>query len=106
MIGDELLGLPQSLDTVALLRNREMVADVPSTFGEMISMGRDCVAQGKAKYPFVLPVGPRGDAFHMFRYSQAQAVGCLVGNMGNGTSLLSVRLRRIYSRLGISEGSW
>lgn len=61
----QLYGLPYALETVAVVRNTELVDSTPATFDEMIAMGE---AAG-TKYPFVInTAGTTGDAYTYYAF--------------------------------------
>lgn len=55
-------GVPYAVESIALIRNNELVSDTPDTFDELIAQGQEA----GAKYPVLLQQGAEGDAFHMY----------------------------------------
>ncbi|WP_029069193.1 sugar ABC transporter substrate-binding protein [Jonesia quinghaiensis] len=55
-------GVPYSIESIALVRNDELVSETPATFDELIEQGEDL----DAKYPVLLQQGAEGDAYHMY----------------------------------------
>lgn len=61
----QLYGLPYALETVAVVRNTELVDSTPATFDEMIEMGREA----GTSYPFVInTAGTTGDAYTAYAF--------------------------------------
>lgn len=55
-------GVPYAVESIALIRNNDLVSDTPDTFDELIAQGQEA----GAKYPVLLQQGAEGDAFHMY----------------------------------------
>ncbi|WP_420113607.1 sugar ABC transporter substrate-binding protein [Pseudactinotalea sp.] len=61
----QLYGLPYALETVAVVRNTDLVEETPDTFDEMIAMGE---AAG-TRYPFVINTGgTTGDGYTYYGF--------------------------------------
>jgi arabinogalactan oligomer/maltooligosaccharide transport system substrate-binding protein len=61
-------GLPYAVENIALVRNTELVPDVPGTFEEMITIATDFKAQhadDPSYQGLPLQVGPEGDGYHL-----------------------------------------
>ena len=61
-------GLPYAVENIALVRNTELVPNVPASFEEMITIASDFKAQhaGDPTYQGLpLQVGPEGDGYHL-----------------------------------------
>jgi arabinogalactan oligomer/maltooligosaccharide transport system substrate-binding protein len=61
-------GLPYAVENIALLRNTDLVPDVPATFEEMVQIASDYRAEhsGDPTYQgLALQIGDQGDAYHM-----------------------------------------
>lgn len=60
-------GLPYAVENIALVRNTELVPDVPGTFEEMVQIATDYKAQyadDPTYQGLALQVGPEGDGYH------------------------------------------
>ncbi|MHA7860950.1 sugar ABC transporter substrate-binding protein [Tessaracoccus sp. Y36] len=57
-------GVPYAVENIGLIRNTELAPDVPGTVEEMLALGNELVASGKASKPMVMPVGQEGDPYH------------------------------------------
>ena len=65
-------GLPYALENVGLFRNPSLASDAPTSYDDMISTGRKLVAEGKAKYPFMVQQDPSyGDPYHLFPFQSS-----------------------------------
>ncbi len=51
-------GVPVSTENIALIRNRELVADPVDSWAELISEGNEVVSAGMAKYTFLVGLDP------------------------------------------------
>jgi maltose-binding protein MalE len=58
-----LYGLPTTLDTPVLIRNVELVPDVPDTMEDLIAIGNDLCFQGKTTETMAIRVTEQGDPF-------------------------------------------
>lgn len=61
-------GLPYAIENIALVRNTDLVPEVPATFEEMIQVATDFKAQyadDPTYQGIALQVGPEGDAYHL-----------------------------------------
>ncbi len=61
-------GLPYAIENVALVRNTDLVPDVPATFEEMIQIATDFKAEhadDPSYQGLAVQVGPEGDAYHL-----------------------------------------
>ena len=60
-------GVPYAIENIALLRNTAIVPDAASTFDEVVANGKKAVADGKAKFPFLVGMDPKqGDPYHLY----------------------------------------
>lgn len=60
-------GLPYSVENIAMIRNADIVADVPATFDDLIAAGQEAVAAGSAEYPFLVGLdAAAGDPYHLY----------------------------------------
>lgn len=82
-VDGRLYGLPNSWDAVALIRNTSLAPDPPETLDQAIAQGAQLVRQGRAVHPMLIPIGRRGDAFHMYPLLTA-AGGRLFARADNG----------------------
>ncbi len=55
-------GVPYAVESIALIRNNDLVSETPATFDELIAQGEEA----GAKYPVLLQQGAEGDAYHMY----------------------------------------
>jgi arabinogalactan oligomer/maltooligosaccharide transport system substrate-binding protein len=62
----ELYAIPSSLDTVALIRNTDLVPNCPKTFEELLAVAQELRDRNMVTEIMAVPVGPRGDPFHMW----------------------------------------
>jgi arabinogalactan oligomer / maltooligosaccharide transport system substrate-binding protein len=82
-VGSSLYGLPMTVDTVALIRNTELVPRHPTTFDELITMGTTLRDKGRVDEVFAVRVGARGDPFQIWPLFTS-AGGWLFGHAANG----------------------
>ncbi|WP_304451423.1 extracellular solute-binding protein [Nocardiopsis sp. YSL2] len=61
-----LYGLPTTLDAVALIRNKELVPEVPTTVEEMITLGLALRDSGRVDEVLCLRIGDQGDPFQIW----------------------------------------
>lgn len=60
-------GVPYAIENIALLRNTAIVPDAAKTMDEVIANGKKAVADGKAKFPFLVGMDPKqGDPYHLY----------------------------------------
>lgn len=59
---DQVYGLPYAVENVALIRNTELAPEAPSTYDEMVEMGKD------AKYPFLIQTGEDSDPYTYYPF--------------------------------------
>ncbi|WP_166999075.1 sugar ABC transporter substrate-binding protein [Paramicrobacterium fandaimingii] len=57
-------GLPYSTENIALLRNTELAPEAPSTYDEMVQMGKDAGSE----FPFLVQVGEESDPYHLYPF--------------------------------------
>ncbi len=64
----QIYGVPVSIENVALIRNTDLDPTEHATFDELIASGQGIVAEGRAKYPFIVQAGDNdlGDPYHMY----------------------------------------
>lgn len=65
-LGRRLYGLPTTVDTVALIRNTDLVPDAPATFEDLIEAGDALKADGRVAETFAVRVGGQGEAFQLW----------------------------------------
>ncbi|MBP1137591.1 arabinogalactan oligomer/maltooligosaccharide transport system substrate-binding protein [Arthrobacter sp. PvP023] len=60
-------GVPYAIENIALLRNTDLVAESAETLDEVVANGKKAVADGKAKFPFLVGMDPKqGDPYHLY----------------------------------------
>jgi arabinogalactan oligomer/maltooligosaccharide transport system substrate-binding protein len=80
-------GLPYAIENIALVRNTDLVPEVPATFEEMIQVATDFKAQHADDPTYqgiALQVGPEGDAYHLQPFLSAFG-GYIFGQNEDGT---------------------
>ena len=78
-------GLPYSVENIALLRNTDLAPTAPATFDEAIAAGNALIAEGKAKYAFLVGRDPNAaDPYHLYPL-QASLGAPVFGLDANGT---------------------
>ncbi len=83
-VGGRLHALPASLDTVALIRNTDLVPDAPESIEELIATGQDLRERGLVSEILAVPVGATGDPFHIWPLLSS-AGGWLFAQQPDGT---------------------
>lgn len=63
---EHLYAVPAFLDTVALIRNTDLVPDPPETMEDLIATGQDLKDRGLVTEILAVPVGATGDPFHVW----------------------------------------
>lgn len=60
-------GVPYAVENIALVRNTALAPDAPQTWDDMMKVGKDAVAAGKAKYPILIQQDPaNSDPYHLY----------------------------------------
>ncbi|WP_445155280.1 sugar ABC transporter substrate-binding protein [Arthrobacter sp. Hor0625] len=60
-------GVPYAVENIGLLRNTAILPDAAKTMDEVIANGKKAVADGKAKFPFLVGMDPKqGDPYHLY----------------------------------------
>lgn len=62
----ELYAIPSSLDTVALIRNTDLVPDSPETIEELLAVAQELHDRSMVTEIMAVPVGVLGDPFHIW----------------------------------------
>lgn len=83
-VGGRLYAVPASLDTVALIRNTDLVPDPPESMEDLIAAGQDLKDRGLVSEILAVPVGATGDPFHVWPLLTS-AGGWLLGQHPDGT---------------------
>jgi maltose-binding protein MalE len=65
-VGDQLYGIPATMDTVVLLRNTDLVPDSPGTFEDVLAVGRELKERGLVSEAIAVAVGKDGDPYHIW----------------------------------------
>ncbi len=63
---NQIYGVPFAVENVVLYRNTDLAPDAPKTIEEIVATGNRLKSQGKVSEVLALPVGPVGDAYHMY----------------------------------------
>ncbi|MFG1695411.1 extracellular solute-binding protein [Nonomuraea sp. NPDC049309] len=79
----QIYGAPYAVENIALIRNTELAPDAPATIEDMIAKGKELKKDGKVKEVLCLPVGQKGDAFHVYPIF-ASGGGALFGTTASG----------------------
>ncbi|MGW0199767.1 sugar ABC transporter substrate-binding protein [Nonomuraea sp. NPDC003201] len=79
----QVYGAPYAVENIALIRNTKLAPDAPASIEDMIAKGRELKAAGKVKEVLCIPVGQKGDAFHVYPIF-ASAGGALFGATSTG----------------------
>ncbi|KAB8182684.1 extracellular solute-binding protein [Nonomuraea phyllanthi] len=79
----QIYGAPYAVENIALIRNTELAPDAPATIEDMVAKGKQLKADGKVKEVLCIPVGQKGDAFHVYPIF-ASAGGALFGATAGG----------------------
>ncbi|MDP4504293.1 sugar ABC transporter substrate-binding protein [Nonomuraea turcica] len=79
----QIYGAPYAVENIALIRNTKLAPEAPVTIEDMIDEGKKLKADGKVKEVLCLPVGQKGDAFHVYPIF-ASGGGALFGTTSTG----------------------
>ncbi|TMR23562.1 maltose ABC transporter substrate-binding protein [Nonomuraea turkmeniaca] len=79
----QIYGAPYAVENIALIRNTKLAPEAPATIEDMIDKGKELKAAGKVKEVLCLPVGQKGDAFHVYPLF-ASGGGALFGATPSG----------------------
>ncbi|MFB4282851.1 extracellular solute-binding protein [Nonomuraea sp. MTCD27] len=79
----QIYGAPYAVENIALIRNTELAPDAPATIEDMIEKGTELKKDGKVKEVLCIPVGQKGDAFHVYPIF-ASGGGALFGATATG----------------------
>jgi arabinogalactan oligomer/maltooligosaccharide transport system substrate-binding protein len=79
----QIYGIPYAIENVVLFRNTDLVPEAPRTMEELVAKGEELKAAGKVSEIMALPVGPNGDAYHMYPI-YTSAGGYLFGRTSQG----------------------
>jgi arabinogalactan oligomer / maltooligosaccharide transport system substrate-binding protein len=79
----QLYGIPYAIENVVLFRNTDLAPQAPKTLDELVAKGKELKAAGKVNEIMALPVGPNGDAYHMYPI-YTSAGGYLFGKGAEG----------------------
>lgn len=77
-------GMPSSVESLVLIRNKALAPSEPATFEELVSAGQAAVEAGQAERALNLQVGPKGDAYFM-QPVFSSAGGYLFGKNADGS---------------------
>jgi arabinogalactan oligomer/maltooligosaccharide transport system substrate-binding protein len=62
----QIYGIPYAIENVVLFRNTDLAPQAPKTLDELVAKGKELKAAGRVSEIMALPVGPHGDAYHMY----------------------------------------
>ena len=62
----QVYGVPYAIENMALIRNTDLAPQAPKTIEELVAKGKELKAAGKVSEIMALPVGPNGDAYHIY----------------------------------------
>src|SRR5829696_6414348 len=62
----QIYGIPYAIENVVLFRNTDLAPETPKSLDELVAKGKELKAAGKVSEIMALPVGPNGDAYHMY----------------------------------------
>src|SRR6478609_3174834 len=62
----QIYGVPYAVENVALYRNTTLAPDAPATIEDLVTTGEALKTAGKTSEVLALPIGPNGDAYHMY----------------------------------------
>jgi arabinogalactan oligomer / maltooligosaccharide transport system substrate-binding protein len=79
----QIYGIPYAIENVVLFRNTDLAPEAPKTMEELVAKGKELKAAGKVSEIMALPVGPNGDAYHMYPI-YTSAGGYLFGKTAEG----------------------
>jgi arabinogalactan oligomer / maltooligosaccharide transport system substrate-binding protein len=79
----QIYGIPYAIENVVLFRNTDLAPEAPKTMEELVAKGKELKAAGKVSEIMALPVGPNGDAYHMYPI-YTSAGGYLFGKTSEG----------------------
>ena len=57
-------GVPYSIENIAILRNIALAPTAPTTYDDMIAMGKSAGTE----FPFIVQVGPESDPYHLYPF--------------------------------------
>ncbi|MGW4797809.1 maltose ABC transporter substrate-binding protein [Nonomuraea sp. MG754425] len=79
----QIYGAPYALENIALIRNTDLAPDAPATIEDMVEQGKALKKDGKVDEVLCIPVGQKGDAFHVYPIF-ASGGGALFGATPSG----------------------
>jgi arabinogalactan oligomer / maltooligosaccharide transport system substrate-binding protein len=79
----QIYGIPYAIENVVLFRNTDLAPEAPKTLDELVAKGKELKTAGKVSEIMALPVGPNGDAYHMYPI-YTSAGGYLFGKTSEG----------------------
>jgi arabinogalactan oligomer / maltooligosaccharide transport system substrate-binding protein len=62
----QIYGIPYAIENVVLFRNTDLAPEAPKSLEELVAKGKELKRAGKVSEIMALPVGPNGDAYHMY----------------------------------------
>lgn len=79
----QIYGAPYAMENIALIRNTKLAPDAPASIEDLIGKGKELKKAGKVKEVLCIPVGQKGDAFHVYPIF-ASGGGALFGTTASG----------------------
>ncbi|MEV0612665.1 maltose ABC transporter substrate-binding protein [Nonomuraea sp. NPDC050404] len=79
----QIYGAPYAVENIALIRNTDLAPDAPASIEEMLEEGKKLKKDGKVEEVLCIPVGQKGDAFHVYPIF-ASGGGALFGTTSAG----------------------
>jgi arabinogalactan oligomer / maltooligosaccharide transport system substrate-binding protein len=67
----QLYGVPYATENLGLMRNTALAPDAPATYEDMVTKGKQLVADGKATNALLQQVSKTGDAYYTYPYMKA-----------------------------------
>jgi arabinogalactan oligomer/maltooligosaccharide transport system substrate-binding protein len=62
----QIYGIPYAIENVVLFRNTDLAPEAPKSLDALVAKGKELKTAGKVSEIMALPVGPNGDAYHMY----------------------------------------
>ena len=102
-VAGQTYGVPSSLDTVALIRNTELVPEEPASFEEIIGVGEQLRDRRQVRGAIAIPVGRHGNPFHIWPLVAPVLAPLFKLDAGGGWEPDTVRLTSEHALTILSE---
>ena len=79
----QLYGVPYATENLGLMRNTALAPDAPASYEDLVTKGKQLVADGKATNALLQQVSKTGDAYYTYPYMKAFGGG-IFGTKDNG----------------------